>query len=57
MVSDFVDKFNGLLRLTEEFERGKLIYPDVKKKAQVLLKYGVKSGGYLVIYQASRGCD
>ena len=26
MVSDFVDEFNGLLRLTEEeFERGKLM--------------------------------
>ena len=38
MVSDFVDKFNGLLRLTEEeFERGKLMYPDLKKKARVLL--------------------
>ena len=32
MVSDFADEFNGLLRLTEkEFERGKLIYPDIKK--------------------------
>ena len=34
MVSDFVDEFNGLLRLTEEeIERGKLIYPDINKKA------------------------
>ena len=41
MLSDFVDKFNNLVRLTEEeFERGKLIYPDLKKTvtAQVLLK-------------------
>ena len=29
-----------------EFERGKLMYPDLKKKAQMLLKYAVKSGGY-----------
>ena len=47
MVSDFVDEFNGLLTLTaEEFERGKLMYPDLKKKARVLLKYGVESEGY-----------
>ena len=41
MLSDFVDKFNNLVRLTEEeFERGKLTYPDLKKTvtAQVLLK-------------------
>ena len=36
MVSDFVDEFNGLLKLTEEeFERGKLVYPNLKKQAQV----------------------
>ena len=47
MVSDFVDEFNGLLTLTEgEFERGRLMYPDLKKKAGVLLKYGVESEGY-----------
>ena len=29
MVSDFVEEFNGQLRLTdEEFERGKLVYPN-----------------------------
>ena len=39
MVSDFVDEFNGLLTLTEEeFERGRLMYPNLKKKARVLLK-------------------
>jgi len=33
-VSDFIDEFNGLLKLTEEeFERGKLEYPNLKKKA------------------------
>ena len=33
VVSDFVDEYNGLLRLTEEeFERGKLTYPNLKKK-------------------------
>ena len=33
MVSDFVGKFSGLLTLAEEkFERGKLMYPDLKKK-------------------------
>ena len=47
MVSDFVDEFNGLLTLTEEeFERGKLMYLDLKKKVRVLLKYGVESEGY-----------
>ena len=47
MVSDFVDEFNGLLTLTEEeFERGRLMYPNLKKKARVLLKYGVESEGY-----------
>ena len=49
MVSDFVDEYNGLLRLTEEeFERGKLTYPNLKKKARdrLLLKYRVESGGY-----------
>ena len=29
-----------------EFERGKIMYPDFKKKAQMLLRYEVKSGGY-----------
>ena len=43
MVSDFVDEFNGLLSLTsDEFERGKVEYPDLKQKARVLLKYGVE---------------
>ena len=38
MVSDFVDEFNGLLTLTEgEFERGRLMYSDLKKKVRVLL--------------------
>ena len=47
MVSDFVDEFNGLLRLTmEEFERGKLEYPDLKQTARVLLKYGAEGKGY-----------
>ena len=47
MVSDFVDKFNGLLSLTiEEFERGKLEYPDLKQKARVMLKYGADVKGY-----------
>ena len=47
MVSDFVDEFNGLLSLTrEEFERGKLEYPDLKQKARVLLKYGAEGEGY-----------
>ena len=47
MVSDFVDEFNGLLSLTrEEFERGKLEYPDLKQKARELLKYGAEGEGY-----------
>jgi len=47
MVSDFLDEFNGLLKLTEEeIERGKLEYSNLKKKARVLLKYGVESEGY-----------
>jgi len=47
MVSDFVDEFNGLLSLTtEEFERGKLEYSDLKQKAHVLLKYGAEGEGY-----------
>ena len=38
MVSDFVDEFNDLLSLTsDEFERGKVEYPDLKQKARVLL--------------------
>ena len=38
MVSDFVEEINGLLRLTdEEFQRGKLVYPNLKKNARVLL--------------------
>jgi len=38
MISNFVDEFNGLLKLSEkEFERGKLEYPNLKKKAQVFL--------------------
>ena len=47
MVSDFVDEHNGLLGLSnEEFERGKLQYPDLKKKARTLLKYGAETEGY-----------
>ena len=62
MVSDCIDDFNGLLRLTEEeFERGKVIYPDLKKKTRVLLKYRVESGGYWnsekFIKQVAKGCD
>ena len=31
MVIDSIDDFNGLLRLTEEeFERGKVVYPDIR---------------------------
>ena len=33
MVSDCIDDFNGLLRLTEEeFERSKVLYLDLQKK-------------------------
>ena len=47
MVSDFVDEFNGLLSLTpDEFERGRVEYPDLKQKARVLLKYGAEGEGY-----------
>ena len=47
MVSDFIDEFNGLLSLTsEEFERGKLEYPNLKRKARALLKYGADGEGY-----------
>jgi len=34
MNSDFVDGFNGVIKLTEEeFERDNLEYPNLKKKA------------------------
>lgn len=47
MVSDFVDEYNGLLTLTdEEFQRGKLQYPNLKQAAHVLLKYGTESERY-----------
>lgn len=46
-VSNFVDEFNGLLSLTtEEFERSKLEYPDLKQRAHVVFKYGVEGEGY-----------
>ena len=47
MVSDFVDEFNGLLKLTEEeFARGKLVYPNLKKQARVLsMEWRVKDIG------------
>lgn len=47
MVNDFVDEYNGLLTLIdEEFQRGKLQYPNLKQAACVLLKYGAESEGY-----------
>jgi len=47
MVSDFIDEHNGYLALTDaEFEQGKLTYPDLKKEARVLLKYGAEYEGY-----------
>ena len=46
MVSDFLDEFNGLRLPEEEYEKGKLMYLDLKKKAWVWLKYGVESEGY-----------
>jgi len=47
MVSDFVDEYNGLLKLSnEEFTTGKEQFPDLKQEARVLLKYGAESEGY-----------
>lgn len=47
MVSDFVDEHNGLLALTDaEFQAGKEKFPDLKRKARVLLKYGIENEGY-----------
>ena len=48
MVSDFAE-YNGFLTLTvEEFQRGKLQYPNLKQAIyiSVLLKYGAQSKGY-----------
>ena len=47
MVSDFVDKRNGYLQLTnEEFERAQSADPTIKQRARVLLEYGESRDGY-----------
>ena len=46
MVSDFVDEYSDLLTLTdEEFQWGKLQYPNLKQASHALLKYVAKSKG------------
>ena len=44
MVSDFVDEHNGLLALTDE--AGKQKFPNLKRKARVLLKCRVENEEY-----------
>ena len=47
MVSDFIDKHNGYLALTDaEYEQGKQTYPDLQQQARMLLKYGAEFEGY-----------
>ena len=48
MVSDFIDEFNGYLRLTnEELERAKVKYgANFQKEARMLLEYGESKEGY-----------
>jgi len=56
-VSDFVDEFNGLLKLTkEEFERSKLEYPKHLKKVRVLLNYGIESRNLLSKWKIQLNC-
>ena len=48
MVSDFIDEFNGYLRLTDdELERAKVKYgANFQKEARMLLEYGENKEGY-----------
>ena len=48
MVSDFIDEYNGYLRLTDdELERGKVKYGgNFQKEARLLLEYGESKEGY-----------
>ena len=49
MVADFIDEYNGFLRLTdEEFERGKTQYgPDLEQEARpYIIMYGGNADGY-----------
>ena len=48
MVADFIDEYNGFLRLTdEEFERGKAQYgPDLEQEARHVITYGANADGY-----------
>jgi hypothetical protein len=47
LVSDFVDEFNGYLRLRDnEFMEARKQSPEIKKEARVLLEYGEGKEGY-----------
>ena len=48
MVADFIDEYNGFLRLTdEEFSAGKQIYgDDIEQEARHLITYGSNADGY-----------
>ena len=47
MVSDFIEEYDGYLRLSDEmFERAQIVHPGLKQEARILLKYGASSEGY-----------
>ena len=47
MVSDFIDKYNGYLQLTNaEYEEARLSHPNLWKEARFLLKYGADTQNY-----------
>lgn len=47
MVSDFIEEYDGYLRLSDEIiDCAQIVHPGLKQEARTLLKYGGSSEGY-----------
>ena len=47
MISDFIDEYNGCLRLTDnEYARFRIGHVDYEQHARVVLRYGANRDGY-----------
>ena len=46
MVSDFINEEDGYLRLSDEFEEARQLFPNIRKEARELLEYGGSKEGY-----------
>ena len=62
MVSDFVEEYDGYLRLSDEqFERAKADTPSIVQSARVAFEYGSERGGYWTgerfLTQMKTACD